>query len=235
MTPATMRGVYLWAGDATVRLQRAKFPDADVDVDAHRHAHSSEAARELAATGINYAFLTMNWGFPPEEETEYWDQFNDAVGRYHGEGFRVIGYVQASNCLAEGSHAGRDWYARTPAGRTIPYYRNRLMTCWNHPDWIEQVAARARQVVAAGADGVFFDNLWMGATPWILDGRVGGFAGCACAHSTRMLWCSRTTATSCCVRPLPCSVSTPLAGRPCRTRSWSRTSRCPATSRPAGA
>ncbi len=160
VTPATVRGVYLWAGDATIDLQRAKFPDSPVDEAAHHFAHTTEAARELARCGLNLAFLSMNWGFPPEREANHWAQFRDAALRYHDEGFRVIGYVQASNCLATGSYASRDWYALTPEGRTIPYFRRRLMTCWNHPAWIGEVGARALDVLDAGGDGVFFDNLW---------------------------------------------------------------------------
>jgi hypothetical protein len=56
------------------------------------------------------------------------------------------------------------------------------MTCWNSEEWLEEVAAHARRAVEAGAAGVFFDNVWMGATPWTLGGAIGGFAGCWCAR-----------------------------------------------------
>lgn len=177
---ASVRGVYLWGGDATVALHREKFPDFAIDVAAHDHAHTTDAARVLARTGINVAFLSMNWGFPPEIEEPFWLQFEQAARAYREDGLRVIAYVQASNCVATGTYARRDWYARTPAGRTIPYFRNRLMTCWNHPQWIEEVGSHARRGLEAGADGVFFDNLWMGATPWVLGHEPGGFAGCFC-------------------------------------------------------
>ena len=180
--PKHVRGVYLWAGSATVALQRAKFPDIPVDEKAHLHAHSCAAARELQRCGINLAFLSMNWGFPPEIEKAHWSEFEEAVRVYADAGIAVLGYVQSSNCLRVGSYAGKDWFAQDPDGRTIPYFRNRLMTCWNHPAWRAQVAERARQVVRAGATGVFFDNVWMGGTPWTLGGPVSGFAGCACAR-----------------------------------------------------
>ena len=179
---AALRGVYLWAGNATIDLQRVKFPDLPVDQEAHLHAHSQDAAEVLADMGVNWAFLSMNWGFPPEREATHWAEFAEALCNYSNAGLTVLGYVQASNCLAEGSYAERDWYARTPAGRTIPYFRRRLMTCWNNLDWVQEVAAHARRVVAAGAAGVFFDNVWMGATPWTLGGTIGGFAGCWCAR-----------------------------------------------------
>jgi hypothetical protein len=177
-----IRGVYLWAGSATVDLHAVKFPDIPIDVGAHLAAHEPDAAQDLAGRGLNWVFLSMNWGFPPEREARHWTEFERAAAHYGEAGFHVVGYVQASNCLAEGSYAERDWYALSPRGRRIPYFRNRLMTCWNHEDWIAEVEARAHRVVDAGADGVFFDNLWMGGTPWVLGGRVGGFAGCACTR-----------------------------------------------------
>lgn len=177
---ASVRGVYLWAGDATIALQREKFPDFAIDAAAHHQAHTAAAAYALASTGINVAFLSMNWGFPPEIEESFWSQFEQAARAYRENGLRVIAYVQASNCIANGTYARRGWYARTPAGRTIPYFRNRLMTCWNHPEWIEEVGNHARRGLDAGADGIFFDNLWMGATPWLLGHEPGGFAGCFC-------------------------------------------------------
>jgi hypothetical protein len=86
------------------------------------------------------------------------------------------------NCLAEGSYATNAWYARDPAGRRISYFQKRLMTCWSDPSWAAEVERHAERAIAAGAQGVFFDNIWMGATPWMLGGQVGGFAGCCCAR-----------------------------------------------------
>lgn len=173
------RGVYLWAGTATIQMQRIKFPDIAIDEDAHWHAHTPVAAAELARRGVNLAFLSMNWGFPPEIEQQHWQEFADAVRVYQDVGIDVMGYVQSSNCVKQGSYGNKDWYAVSPEGFDIPYFPNRLMTCWNHPEWVETVEQNAIRVIRAGARGVYFDNVWMGATPWILGG-VGGFAGCYC-------------------------------------------------------
>jgi len=183
--PAGVRCVYLWAGRATVDLLRVKFPDLAVDEPAHRRALGADSAAELAGAGFNRVFLSFNWGFPPEVERDHWREAARAFRAYREAGFEVAGYVQTSNCVAEGSYAVRDWYARTPRGRRIPYYRDRLMTCWNHDGWIAEVERRALRVARAGAGIVFFDNLWMGAHPWLVGGRPGGFAGCACARCRR--------------------------------------------------
>jgi len=176
------RSVYLWAGTATIDLHREKLPDIAVDEQAHRDAYTATGASELKRTGFNLAFVSMNWGFPPEVESRHWEEYGRAVRAFREAGLQVVGYVQASNCVAQGSYADRDWYVRTPRGRRVPYYRRRLMTCWNSPEWLSEVESHALRVIDAGGAGVFFDNCWMGATPWTLGGRVGGFAGCACSR-----------------------------------------------------
>lgn len=183
--PADLRGIYLWAGQATIDLHRVKFPDVPIDEHAHWDALDADSAAELADRGINLAFLSWSWGFPPEVEEAHHAEFRRALEAYHAAGLRVIAYVQSSNCVALGSYADRDWYALTHGGRTFPYFRSRRMTCWTSPEWAEEVAGRAERAIEAGADGVFLDNIWMGVTPWTAAGRVGGFAGCACPRCAR--------------------------------------------------
>ena len=182
VAPWSCRAVYLWAGTATIDLLHEKMPDVAVDEEAHRNAYTQASAAELRRIGINLAFVSMNWGFPPESESRHWAEFASAVQAFRDAGLQVVGYVQASNCVATGSYAKRDWYARTPTGRRVSYYRRRLMTCWNSAEWLAEVESHALRVIDAGGAGVFFDNCWVGATPWTLGGRVGGFAGCACAR-----------------------------------------------------
>jgi len=174
------RPVYFWAGPATVRMNRLKFMDAPVNETVHLEAHTSEAARRLAQAGFNWAYLMYNWGFPPMQEAEQWASFRRAVGAFHEAGVRVFGYVQLSNCVYRGSHAAKDWYARDRWGRFIHYYTGRYMTCWLHPEWREQLHQRVREVVEAGADGVFLDNPWMGLHAVSLLGTWVTGAGCAC-------------------------------------------------------
>jgi hypothetical protein len=174
--------VYLWAGQATIALQRIKFPDIGIDTHAHLEAHEPAGTRVLAGLGTNLAFLSMNWGFPPEIEQQYWREFERAVATYRATGISVFGYVQASNCVSTGSYTRADWYARDRRGRRVPYYHGRFMTCWNHTGWLDQVKGHALRALDAGAAGVFFDNVWMGATPWTLGRAVAGFAGCACVR-----------------------------------------------------
>ena len=117
-------------------------------------------------------------------EKEDHQDFRRAVPLFHKAGIRVFGYIQTSNCVYHGSHRDKDWYARDPKGRKIHYYTGRYMTCWEHPEWRAHLHRMAGEVVAAGADGVFFDNpwhgfpsLWVGESGWVRRGAAAPAAG----------------------------------------------------------
>lgn len=174
------RPVYLWGGPGTVRMNRLKFMGAPVDEAVHHEAHTAAGAQRMAEAGFNWAYLMYDWGFPPEVERQDWEDFARAVQVYHQAGLRVFGYVQASNCAYQGSYREQDWYARDPRGRLVYYYTGRHMTCWRHPEWGEHLREMTRGVLAAGAEGVFYDNPWHGAQPLGFLGAWAGGAGCYC-------------------------------------------------------
>jgi hypothetical protein len=175
------RPIYLWAGPGTIRMNRLKFMGAPVDERAHLEAYAEEGAYRVASElGCNWAYLTYNWGFPPEIEKEDWIVFQQASQIYHQHGIRVFAYIQTSNAVFEGSYRARDWYAWDPTGRPIYYYTGRYMTCWLHPEWQAHLRERIRDAIRSGADGIFFDNPWHGAQPLYIGGRWLGPAGCYC-------------------------------------------------------
>jgi hypothetical protein len=175
------RPVYLWAGPATVRMNRLKFMDAPVDEKVHEEAHQRVGAQRMAQeAGCNWAYLMYDWGFPPEIEHADWEDFKQAVKIYQAEGIRVFGYVQSSNCVYQGSYVDKDWYALDPQGKQFHYYTGRYMTCWSHPEWREHLRKIVKGIVQAGADGVFFDNPWHGTDPMHFLGAWMGSAGCYC-------------------------------------------------------
>lgn len=177
------RPVYLWAGPGTVRMNRLKFMNSLVDVRVHMEAHTPTGAERMAwEAGFNWAYLTYDWGFPPEIAQEDWAEFQQAARVYQAAGMRVFGYIQASNCVGTGSYAGKDWYARDPKGRPFPYYTGRWMTCWSSPEWLDHLREMVRGVVEAGSDGVFFDNIWHGMQPLHVSGAWLGGSGCYCSR-----------------------------------------------------
>jgi hypothetical protein len=177
----THRPVYLWAGPGTVRMNRLKFMNHLVDVRVHMEAHTPAGAERMAwEAGFNWAYLTYDWGFPPEIAQEDWSEFQQAVRVYHAAGIGVFGYIQTSNYVRTGSYTDKDWYAQDTKGRPFPYYTGRYMACWSSPEWQEHLREMVRGVVEAGSEGVFFDNLWHGLQPFHLAGAWLGGAGCYC-------------------------------------------------------
>lgn len=175
------RPIYLWAGHATVRMNRLKFMDAPVDEWVHKEAHEATGALRIAQeAACNWAYLMYDWGFPPEIEQADWEDFKRAVQVYHDEGIKVFGYVQSSNCVYSGSFTKMDWYALDPQGKPFHYYTGRFMTCWSHPAWLMHLREIVQGIVQAGADGVFFDNPWYGTDPMHFLGAWMGSAGCYC-------------------------------------------------------
>ncbi len=172
------RPVYLWAGPGTIRMNQLKFMSQPVDEAVHYEAHTpTGAARMAKEAAFNWAYLTFNWGFPPEVEQEDHADFRRAVEAYHAAGVRVSGYIQVSNCVFAGSYRERDWYALDARGRRVFYYTGRYMTDWLHPEWIEHLKQMTRAVIEAGADGVFYDNPWYGEMALTLGGAVLGSVG----------------------------------------------------------
>ncbi len=176
------RPVYFWGGPSTVMMNQLKFMGAPVNEALHLAAHTPEAAQLLVDAGFNWAYLMYNWGFPPEMEQEQAqrESFQQAVDVFHKAGLQVFGYVQLSNCVYAGTHREKDWYARDPRGKLIYYYTGRYMTCWHHPEWRQQLRHRVCEIVETGADGVFFDNPWMGMHILSLLGTWITGAGCYC-------------------------------------------------------
>lgn len=177
------RPIYLWAGPGTIRMNRLKFMGAPVDEGAHWEAYTEIGAQRVAhELGCNWAYLTYNWGFPPEIEQEDWAVFQKAAEIFHHFGIHVFAYIQTSNSVFEGSYQARDWYARDPDGRPIYYYTGRYMTCWLHPGWQAHLRERIAEAISRGADGIFFDNPWHGVQPLYVGGLWLGGAGCYCSR-----------------------------------------------------
>lgn len=175
------RPVYLWAGPGTVRMNRLKFMRAQNDEVVHQETHTHVGAQRISEeAGFNWAYLMYDWGFPPETEFEDWEDFNKAVPIYQNHGIKVLGYIQTSNCVYDGSYKDKEWYAKDPKGRFIHYYTGRYMTCLLDQDWVHHLQEMIDGVIDANADGVFFDNPWFGIQPIHFGGTWAGPAGCYC-------------------------------------------------------
>lgn len=156
------RAINLWGGAGTRRMLKLTFPHLSIDHKNFDIAHSIEGAERVAEMDFNWVFLTFSWGFPPEIEEQDWELFRSAVKHYHDVGVRVFGYIQASNCVYQGSYVDKDWYALDPYGQKIYCYMGRYYTSLLSPEWQAEVRTLIRTLVETEADGIFFDNPWIG-------------------------------------------------------------------------
>ena len=155
--------------------------DYPVDEAVHRDAHTAPIAKLVnERLHANWVHLMYDWGFPPEIETEDWEDFRLAAETYHAAGAQVFAYIQVSNCVFSGSFAEKDWYAQDPSGRKVFYYSGRYMTDWTHPEWKQHLIEMVTGALERGADGIFLDNLWYGDRPNSLMGAWLGGTGCYC-------------------------------------------------------
>ncbi|MBN1262624.1 MAG: hypothetical protein JXB35_18225 [Anaerolineae bacterium] len=191
MNPFTIgpyRPIYLWGGPGTVRMNKLKFMGVQNDEFVHQEAHTPPGRdRVLNDMYCNWVHLMYDWGFPPEIEEEDWDAFEAATQVYHEGDTQVFAYIQTSNCVYDGSFVSQDWYAVDPRGRKITYftYGGRYMACMTHPDWVQHLKDLVAGAIQRGADGIFCDNLFHGASPSPLFGAWLGAAGCYCDRCRR--------------------------------------------------
>jgi len=208
------RPVYLWAGPGTVRMNRLKFMGAPNDEFVHTEAHTEVGAHRMASdAGFNWAYLMYDWGFPPEVERSDWEDFIQVVPIYQSHGIQVFGYIQTSNCVYDGSYKEMEWYAQDPKGRYIHYYTGRYMTCWLHPGWHSHLQDMIRGVIDAGADGIFFDNPWMGIQPLHFGGTWSGPGGCYCPRC-------RTSFHQAAGLEIPTQITPSSSEASCRYLAW---------------
>lgn len=177
------RAVNLWGGTGTRRMLKLTFPRLSIDDKNFDIAHSIEGAERIAAMGFNWVFLTFSWGFPPEIEKQDWELFRAAVKYYHDAGVRVFGYIQASNCVYQGSYIDKDWYALDPYGNKIYCYMGRYYTSLLNPEWQAEVRTLIRTLVETEADGIFFDNPWLGGVGYDVSEMPMGPIGSYDEHS----------------------------------------------------
>ena len=182
---------YYWAGAGSEIVHRLKGFGRGVDSETYQRAYDESRLQWLRdAFGVNFAFLTYNWGLPDEVEATDWAAFETAARHAHGLGMNVAAYIQPSNAVAIGSYAAAGWYAITPKGKRIPYYNGRFFTCLNHEGWRETVFERVRGALRAGADAIFLDNCAFGGMPVPLSRDYTAFAGCFCprCHQSFARW-----------------------------------------------
>lgn len=128
----------------------------------------------LAAAGLNWIWVTWSVGFPPQDEASQQRLLTDYIAKCHSQGVRVTAYMSMANVFPEAwRRRGRpeidEWLQRDAQGRPIPYGAaeyvgepSRYLACLKHPGWREYLHCQVRSSIAAGVDGIIYDNVGSG-------------------------------------------------------------------------
>lgn len=128
----------------------------------------------LAAAELNWIWVTWSVGFPPEDEVRQQRLLSDYIASCHSQGVGVTAYMSMANVFPDAwRRRGRpeidEWLQRDAQGRPIPYGAaeyvgepSRYLACLNHPGWRDYLLGQVRSSIAAGVDGIIYDNVGSG-------------------------------------------------------------------------
>lgn len=128
----------------------------------------------LAGAELNWISVTWSVGFPPEDEVWQQRMLSDYIAKCHRQRVRVTAYMSMANVFPDAWRRRawpdiEEWLQRDAQGRPIPYGAaeyigepSRYLACLKHPKWREYLLGQVRSAIAAGADGIIYDNVGSG-------------------------------------------------------------------------
>jgi hypothetical protein len=128
----------------------------------------------LVTAELDWIWVTWSVGFPVEDEARQQRLVADYIADCHRLGVRVTAYLSMANVFPDawrrrGRPAIDEWLQRDAQGRPIPYGAadyagapSRFLACLRHPGWREYLLAQVRSSLAAGVDGIIYDNVGSG-------------------------------------------------------------------------
>jgi hypothetical protein len=132
---------------------------------------STVALIEQAA--VNWVWVTWSVGFPPDDEALQQRHLQGYIATCHERGLRVTAYVSLTNAFPDAWRRRGEpidqWLQRDAQGRGIPYGAvsyvsepTRYLVCLRQPAWRAYLHRQVYSAVAAGVDGILYDNVGSG-------------------------------------------------------------------------
>lgn len=160
-----LRGLYCWAGPGTVRMLKLKYFHPLMNEDSIMSSYDYDVLAKLKEKfGLTDVWATYSWGFSPQTEAVDYNFLAERVDNFHKLGIRVHAYIQGPNLVYD-EFPNRDWWAKDQNDRLITYHRGRRSVCILHPEFVQYKLDQVDAISKIGADGVFMDNVFMGALP----------------------------------------------------------------------
>jgi len=139
--------------------------------------YTDQTIRMLVEAHINWIWVTWSNGFSQETEARQRQILQPWIAKCHQAGIRVTAYLSLTNMFIDDMvanvPASKGWMQLNADGTPRPYSAarytgkiTRIIACLNNPEWLEYSRLRIASAVAAGVDGIAYDN---------------GFQGCTCA------------------------------------------------------
>jgi hypothetical protein len=121
--------------------------------------------------GVNWIWVTFSNGFSLESERPHQERLKQFIAACHRRGIHATAYMSIANIFPDDMFTreprSREWLAQGKDGKPIPYGAadyskfttiTRYLACLEHPEWRAYLKERVRRAIAAGCEGIMWDN-----------------------------------------------------------------------------
>ena len=135
------------------------------------NAYSDELLAYVKEHHITILRLVWSPGFSHQADQVQWDILREYFRRAHRKGIKIVAYLSLTNSfwqeMFEAEPQASQWRQIHHDGGNVPYMAatyhgevSRILLCVNNRGWRDYFKQKVRAALEAGADGLFFDNLF---------------------------------------------------------------------------
>jgi hypothetical protein len=138
---------------------------ADPDmVEASSHWYDPETVDYLQTMNIDWVWVTWSNGHSIQQEKIQWEKLKPFIAACHSAGIHVTGYMSISNMfwkeMFRDEPRSVNWVLKDEKGNPLPHLGSpyRYSADINNPEWQDYLKRRIDSALAAGVDGLMYDN-----------------------------------------------------------------------------
>ena len=135
--------------------------------------YGKHTIRMLREAHLNWIWVTWSVGFSHASESVQRQILREFIPKCRAAGIQVTAYISLTNMfiddMTQNVPGSKDWMQVELDGTPRPYSAakydgrpTRIVACLNNPAWLEYSKKAIDGAVAAGADGIFYDNCIQG-------------------------------------------------------------------------
>lgn len=140
------------------------YPSDPDMIEASCHWYDPQTVKYLRAMHIDWIWVTWSNGFSIPQEKIQWQKLRPFIADCHQQGIHVTAYMSISNIFRQEMFKDEpqsvNWVLKDANGRPREYgiNSNRYMADINNPAWQNYLKKRIDAALAAGVDGLMYDN-----------------------------------------------------------------------------